>query len=422
MKKNETIAIIGLGYVGLPLAVEFAKFYNVIGFDINEKRILELKKGNDSTGELSHSELNNVSNIFLTNSESILIEAQIFIVTVPTPIDGVNKPDFTSLKEASKIVGKALKKGSIVVFESTVYPGATNEICLPILEKISRLKYNIDFGIGYSPERINPGDKSKSIRDIVKVTSGSNEKTADKVDSIYKKIIKAGTHRTKKIEIAEAAKVIENTQRDINIALMNELSIICNKLNISTKDVLEAAGTKWNFINLKPGLVGGHCIGVDPYYLTEKALQLGYKPELILAGRRINDSMPKYIVDEFLKFYLKKNFLNNSKKVLLMGITFKEDCPDIRNSKSLEIANLLIDYGFKLDIYDPIADLTKNTLAKFNLIDELNPSNYCAIIIAVPHKEFKNLSLKNIKSICTKDPLIFDIKGIFPKNETSWSL
>ncbi len=422
MKKNETIAIIGLGYVGLPLAVAFTKHFNVIGFDINQRRIADLKKGEDSTGELSCSELNNIKNLFLTDSESFLLEAKIFIVTVPTPIDGVNKPDFTALKDACKIIGKVLKKDSIVIFESTVYPGATNEICKPILEEISRLKVNVDFGIGYSPERINPGDKSRSVGDIVKVTSGSNEKTANRINNIYKKIIKAGTYQTQKIEIAEAAKVIENTQRDINIALMNELSIICNKLNISTKEVLEAAGTKWNFINLNPGLVGGHCIGVDPYYLTEKALQLGYKPELILAGRRINDSMPKYIVDEFLKFYLKKDFLKNSKKVLLMGITFKEDCPDIRNSKSLEIANLLIDYGFKLDIFDPIADIKKSTLDKFNLIDKLSPSNYCAVMITVAHKEFKNLSLKEIKSICTEDPLIFDIKGIFPKKETSWSL
>ena len=422
MTKNEIIAIIGLGYVGLPLAFEFSKIFNVIGFDINKKRIGELIQGKDLTGELTDSTLKDLTNLKFTSSESQLAKADIYIVTVPTPIDGVNKPDFTALKDSCKTIGKYIKKNNVVIFESTVYPGATRDICIPILEEVSSLKINIDFGVGYSPERINPGDRERTIRDIIKVTSGSDEITAERVDKLYQNIIKVGTYKAKQIEVAEAAKVIENTQRDINIALMNELSIICNKLNISTQDVLNTAGTKWNFINLKPGLVGGHCIGVDPYYLMEKALQLGYTPELILAGRKINNAMPKYVVSEFLKQIISNNLLRYSKKVLLMGITFKENCPDIRNSKALEIAKTLCEYGFDLHIYDPIANLNKDILRKYHFIDSLNNKNYCGIIVSVSHDIFKELDIYTLKKICIKDALFFDIKGIFPPSQTSWSL
>ena len=422
MSTHYKIAIIGLGYVGLPLAVEFSKFFNVIGFDIKNERIKELKNGFDNTKEIENSNLVNNNNLIFTNNEEDISKAVFFIVTVPTPIDKVNKPNFEALKKACKSIAKYLKKEDIVIFESTVYPGATREICIPILERDSGLKLNRDFGVGYSPERINPGDKKKTISDIIKVTSGSDSHTSEIVDNLYQKIIKAGTHRAQSIEIAEAAKVIENTQRDINIALMNELSKIFNKLGISNEDILKAANTKWNFLDFKPGLVGGHCIGVDPYYLTERALQVGYKPELILAGRRINDEMPKYVVDQFVKLSLKNNILKDSMKVLVLGITFKENCPDIRNSKSIEVVKLLIDYGFEVDIYDPIAVNSIYTEKIYNKLNKLENKNYCGIIIPVAHEIFKNIEMKYLKSICIKNALIFDLKGVFPRNEVSWSL
>ncbi len=423
MKSDSTLAIIGLGYVGLPLAIEFSKHYKVIGYDLNKHRIGELEKSFDRTKEISKDTLLNSKNITFTYQSETISKATIFIVTVPTPIDKVNKPDFAAVRNASETIAKFLKKGDLVIFESTVYPGATREICVPILENISGYRLNKDFGVGYSPERINPGDKERSITNIMKITSGSSPYYAEKVDSIYRKIIKAGTHKATNIEIAEAAKVIENTQRDINIALMNELSIIFNKLGISSEEVLMAAGTKWNFLNFKPGLVGGHCIGVDPYYLTEKALQLKYKPELILAGRRINDGMAKYVVDNFLKLALKKNIFKDSKKILLMGITFKENVPDIRNSKSLEIAKLLLEYGLDLDIYDPVADLPKDWDLRENQINKIkNNNNYCGIIISVSHDIFKEIKLEEINQNGLRECLIFDLKSIYPKLDNSWRL
>ena len=418
-----SIAIVGLGYVGLPLSVEFSKHFEVIGYDLNKKRINELNEGLDRTKEVEKNELLGSKNLSFTYEMRNLEKANFYIITVPTPIDNVNKPDFSAMKNACSTISKYLRKGDIVVFESTVYPGATREICIPILEKISGLKLNSEFGVGYSPERINPGDKSRRISNIIKITSGSSPEVAEKVDLIYKTIIKAGTHRASSIEVAEAAKVIENTQRDINIALMNELSIIFKKLNISTNDVLEAANTKWNFLNFKPGLVGGHCIGVDPYYLTERALQVNYTPELILAGRRINDDMARYVVNNFLKIALKRNLFQYSKKVLLMGITFKENCPDIRNSKSIEIAKILIDYGLDLEIYDPVSDVDENFELSAYKINSLKDNNkYCGIIITVSHDIFKLINLEKINKNGLEKCVVFDLKSLYKNTKESWRL
>lgn len=418
-----SIAIVGLGYVGLPLSVEFSKHFEVIGYDLNKKRINELNEGFDRTKEVEKNELLGPKNLSFTYETRNLAKANFYIITVPTPIDNVNKPDFSAIKNACSTISKYLRKGDIVVFESTVYPGATREICIPLLEKISGLKLNTEFGVGYSPERINPGDKSRKISNIIKITSGSSPEVAAKVDLIYKTIIKAGTHKASSIEVAEAAKVIENTQRDINIALMNELSIIFKKLNISTNDVLEAANTKWNFLNFKPGLVGGHCIGVDPYYLTERALQVNYTPELILAGRRINDDMARYVVNNFLKIALKRNIFEHSKKVLLMGITFKENCPDIRNSKSIEIAKILIDYGLDLEIYDPVSDVDENFELSEYKIDSLKDNNkYCGIIISVSHDIFKLINLEKINKNGLEKCVVFDLKSLYKNTKESWRL
>ncbi len=423
MPFDTSIAIVGLGYVGLPLSVEFSKHFEVIGYDLNKKRINELNEGFDRTKEVEKNELLGSKNLHFTYETRSLEKANFYIITVPTPIDNVNKPDFSAMKNACSTISKYLRKGDIVVFESTVYPGATREICIPLLEKISGLKLNSDFGVGYSPERINPGDKSRRISNIIKITSGSSPEVAEKVDLIYKTIIKAGTHKASSIEVAEAAKVIENTQRDINIALMNELSIIFKKLNISTNDVLEAANTKWNFLNFKPGLVGGHCIGVDPYYLTERALQVNYKPELILAGRRINDDMARYVVNNFLKIALKRNVFQNSKKVLLMGITFKENCPDIRNSKSIEIAKILIDYGLDLEIYDPVSDVDENFELSEYKINSLKDNNqYCGIIITVSHDIFKLINLEKINKNGLEKCVVFDLKSLYKNTKESWRL
>jgi len=417
------IAIIGIGYVGLPLLVKLSKFYDVLGFDIDQSRISELKEGFDRTGELNAEELVHLNNISYSSKKEDLKDADVYIVTVPTPVDDFNQPDLRIIKSVCLFVGSYLKKNNIVIFESTVFPGATREMFVPILEKSSGLKLNQDFGVGYSPERINPGDKKHTIENVVKIISGSNKETLFKVDQIYKKVVNAGTFQTSSIEVAEAAKVIENTQRDLNIALMNELAIIFNKLNLSTNEILEAAGTKWNFLKFKPGLVGGHCIGVDPYYLTYKSMEIGYKPELILAGRKINDLMSNYVVTEFVKLAFKRKVFENSKKVLVMGITFKENCPDIRNSKSIDIVNQLLDYELEVDIYDPIANSNLVGIKKiFNKIENLKSVNYAGIIVTVAHNEFKSLSIDMLRSLCIKDSIIFDIKNIFPSNLSDLNL
>ncbi len=421
-KFDPEIAVVGLGYVGFPLAIEFAKYFNTTGYDINPKRIDDLKRGIDNTGEVSKDELQS-SSIILSNNEADLKQNNFYIITVPTPVDNSKNPDFYFIKEACKLVGKYIQKGDVIVFESTVYPGATREICIPILEDISQLKLNIDFGVGYSPERINPGDKSHTIKDIVKLTSGSDAKTLEIVDYLYSRIVISGTFRVNSIEIAEAAKVIENTQRDINIALMNELSIVFNKLKIPTKEILEAANTKWNFLNFEPGLVGGHCIGVDPYYLTYKAMQIGVKPNLILAGRGINDDMPEIIVNNFLKLAKKRSLFKCTKKVLLMGITFKENCPDIRNSKSIEVLEKLMQYGLDVDIYDPVADLSK--ISDYQIIKKLDSgikNLYAGILITVKHESFKSLKIKFLRELCVPNSIIFDLKGIYLNNDVDLTL
>ncbi len=404
------ISVIGLGYVGLPLAVAFSDKFKVIGFDVNEKRVEELNKFNDKTLEINLEKLKNaITNNKMKLSSNIddIKECNFYIVSVPTPVDKNNRPDLTPLLKASQSVGSVLKKGDIVVYESTVYPGATEEECVPVLEKFSNLKFNEDFFCGYSPERINPGDKEHTITKIKKITSGSTKKVADIVDDVYASIIKAGTFKASSIKVAEAAKVIENTQRDINIAFVNELAMIFEKMYIDTTEVLKAAGTKWNFLKFNPGLVGGHCIGVDPYYLTHKAQELGYHPEIILAGRRINDNMGKYAANRVVKLMIKHDKKINKAKVLILGITFKENCPDIRNSRVIDVVKELKEFGCNVDVYDPWAD--KNEVLKeydLNLIENLNLNNYDAVVLAVAHDEFKNLDFSNLNAVT------FDIKGI----------
>jgi len=406
----KNIAIIGLGYVGLPLAVAFGEKRQVVGFDININRIADLKNGHDFTREVSPAELAAAPQLSFTNSLGDIAGCTVFIVTVPTPIDDFKTPDLTLLVEASKSVGKVLKTGDIVIYESTVYPGATEEVCVPVLERVSGLKFNADFFAGYSPERINPGDKEHRVTTIMKVTSGSTPAIADKVDALYAEIITAGTHKASSIKVAEAAKVIENTQRDLNIALINELAMIFARLEIDTHEVLAAAGTKWNFLPFRPGLVGGHCIGVDPYYLTHKAQQLGYNPEIILAGRRLNDRMGIYVANQVIKLMIKKGQKIEGAKVLVLGFTFKENCADIRNSKVIDVIHELEDFATKVDVYDPWADAAEveheygvTTLPRDKLP---NFANYGAIILAVSHDQFANLTLRqNISQV------IFDVKG-----------
>ena len=417
MKEKKVISIIGLGYVGLPLAVAFAKKYKVIGFDINKKRIEELKKGYDRTREVSEKELKSV-NIKYTSDINDLKEANIHIITVPTPIDKHKNPDLRPLIEATKSVASILKKGDIVIYESTVFPGCTEEVCVPILEQVSGLVFNKDFFVGYSPERINPGDKKHTLTKIVKVTSGSTKEIAKKIDKLYASIIEAGTYLAPSIKVAEAAKVIENAQRDINIAFVNELALIFDRLNIDTLEVLKAAGTKWNFIPFKPGLVGGHCIGVDPYYLAYKAKEVGYHPEVILAGRRINDYMGIFVANKVIKLMIKKSHVINKSKVLVLGITFKENCPDVRNSKVVDVINELKEFGCKVDVYDPVAD--KEEVKKeynIDLLDKVDFKNYDAIILAVAHDEFKKLEpqIKKAKEE-NKSLVVYDVKGLLDKN------
>ncbi|MCR1816811.1 Vi polysaccharide biosynthesis UDP-N-acetylglucosamine C-6 dehydrogenase TviB [Aliarcobacter butzleri] len=408
------ICVIGLGYVGLPLAHAFSAKYEVVGFDISKWRIEELSSGYDRTLELTENQVKEAIKNGMKFSLDIndIKDCNIYIVTVPTPIDKNKRPDLTPLIKASETVGKVLKKDDIVIYESTVYPGATEEDCVPVLEKFSNLKFNVDFFCGYSPERINPGDKEHTVTKILKVTSGSTPEIGKKVNELYASIITAGTHLAPTIKVAEAAKVIENSQRDINIAFVNELAIIFNKLGINTNDVLAAAGTKWNFLPFRPGLVGGHCIGVDPYYLTHKAQSIGYNPEIILAGRRLNDNMGIYVANQVIKLMIKKGHKIEGSKVLVLGITFKENCPDIRNSRVIDVIEELQEFGCNIDVYDPWAD-TKEVEHEYNLklIKELNIDKYEAIVLAVAHNEFKQLKLK------TDNNVVFDIKSILDETD-----
>lgn len=416
MGSEKTIAIIGLGYVGLPLAVEFGKKRHVIGFDINPMRVAALKNGEDHTLECSPDELSEAKHLSYSCDPDDLKPVGIYIVTVPTPVDQANRPELSPLVKASETVAKVLKVGDIVIYESTVYPGATEEVCVPILEKFSDLKFNQDFFCGYSPERINPGDIVHRLPTIKKITSGSTPPVADEVNALYASIITAGTHKASSIRVAEAAKVIENTQRDVNIALMNELSLIFHKLGIDTLEVLQAAGTKWNFLPFRPGLVGGHCIGVDPYYLTHKAIEVGYHPEVILAGRRINDGMATHVADETVKLMLRKNLPVLGSKVLVLGLTFKENCPDVRNTKVVGIVKTLHSYNIQVDVYDPWVDLleAKNEYGIKCLGEVPKANHYAAIIIAVGHKEFIELGASRIKAWGQPGAVVFDVKGILP--------
>ncbi len=411
---KKEIAVIGLGYVGLPLAAEFGKIRKVIGFDINQNRIKELKEGIDRTLELNKEELAAAKHLKFTSTKEDIANAHIYIVTVPTPIDIHKKPDLSPLEKASELIGGILKKGDIVIYESTVYPGATEEVCVPILEKASGLKFNKDFFCGYSPERINPGDKEHRVADIKKVTSGSTPEIGKEVDELYSEIITAGTHLASSIKVAEAAKVIENSQRDLNIAFVNELAKIFHKLGIDTHEVLEAAATKWNFLPFSPGLVGGHCIGVDPYYLTYKAESVGYNPQVILAGRRVNDGMGAYVASRVMKLLNVAGTAHNA-KVLVLGITFKEDCPDIRNSRVIDVINELKEFGTNVEVYDPNASKqeVKNEYG-IDLLDKPN-TNYDAIVYAVKHKVFNQLNWETLKS---KNTVVFDVKGQLPKSLT----
>lgn len=412
---NETykLGVIGLGYVGLPLAVEFGKIHDVVGFDINQERIKELEAGHDRTLETSDEDLAAAVHLKYTTCLEDLKNCNYFIVTVPTPIDKNKRPDLTPLIKASETVGKVLKKGDIVIYESTVYPGATEEDCVPVLEKFSGLKYNSDFYCGYSPERINPGDKVHTVTKIMKVTSGSTPEVAAKVDALYRTIIKAGTYMASSIKVAEAAKVIENSQRDINIAFVNELAMIFNKAGIDTQEVLAAAGTKWNFLKFTPGLVGGHCIGVDPYYLTHKAQELGYNPEIILAGRRLNDNMGFYVANRTIKLMIKKGIPVADSRILVLGITFKENCPDIRNSRVIDVIEELKDFSCKVEVYDPWAS-PEEVKHEYGIdLIEKPSGKYDAIVLAVSHDEFKTMDIAKIKN---GSAVIYDIKGLLDKN------
>ncbi|MFM1912295.1 MAG: hypothetical protein RIR51_133 [Bacteroidota bacterium] len=420
--KNITtkISIIGLGYVGLPLAVEFGKFFETIGFDINQLRIDELKNGVDRTLEINPSDLISSDNLIFTSRIEDIRDSNIYIITVPTPIDKFKAPDLKPLLSATEMISKVLKKDDIVIYESTVYPGCTEEDCVPVLEKFSGLKFNQDFFCGYSPERINPGDKNNTLTNIVKVTSGSNSTTAERVDQLYKTIIKAGTHKAPSLKVAEASKAIENAQRDLNISFMNELAIIFEKMGVDTNDVLDAAGTKWNFLKFKPGLVGGHCIGVDPYYLAHKAESLGYHPQVILSGRRINDGMGKFIAEKAVKLLISKSIPIKNSNALILGITFKENCPDIRNSKVIDVFNELKDYGMSLDVYDPWVE--KEELIKemgIKLIDSIE-KKYELVILAVSHNQFLSLDFNLILN--SNNSVLLDIKSVFPKGFSNYRL
>jgi len=421
--KDTKIAVIGLGYVGLPLAVEFGKKYLTIGFDVNRLRINDLISGNDSTLEVDTAALESATHLSYTTDVDKLKTCNIYIVTVPTPIDDNKRPDLSPLEKASETVGKVLSKDDIVIYESTVYPGATEEVCVPILEKNSGLTFNKNFYCGYSPERINPGDKEHRITAIKKVTSGSTLEIADKVDALYRSIITAGTHKASSIKVAEAAKVIENTQRDINIALINELTLIFRKLGIDTEEVLKAAGTKWNFLPFRPGLVGGHCIGVDPYYLTHKAMEVGYYPEIILAGRKLNDSMGKYVANEIINLMTKKRIQVVDSNILVMGLTFKEDCPDIRNTRVVDVVQELSGFHCNIDVYDPWID-KEESIREFGItpVEQPEPGKYDAVIIAVAHHQFKSMGITAIRALGKKNHVIYDIKYILPSEKVDGRL
>jgi len=412
---NIHIGIVGLGYVGLPLAVEFSKKYDTVGLDINTKRVKELQAGKDNTLEVTPDELKLASRLKYTNSLSDLSDCNVYIVTVPTPIDEFKRPDLSPLESASKLLGEVIASGDVVIFESTVYPGATEEVCIPIIESGSKLTYNTDFFAGYSPERINPGDKEHRVTNILKVTSGSTPEAAQFVDDLYASIIEAGTHLASSIRVAEAAKVIENTQRDVNIALINELSLIFNELNIDTLEVLEAAGTKWNFLPFRPGLVGGHCIGVDPYYLTHKAQEIGYHPEIILAGRRINDGMGAYVVSRVVKLMTQRKVHVADSNILVLGLAFKENCPDIRNTRVIDIIDELKEYNANIDVCDPwVESEVAEHEFSIKLVSSPEKNKYDAIILAVNHHQFLELGANGIRELGKEDAVIFDVKGVLP--------
>lgn len=417
------VAIIGLGYVGLPLAVEFGKKIPVMGFDIHQKRIDELKSGKDHTLEVSPEEIALSTQLDYSSNLDDLKDCNFFVVTVPTPIDEYKQPDLTPLVKASQSIAKVLKKGDIVVYESTVYPGATEEVCIPVLEQVSGLTFNQDFYAGYSPERINPGDKLHRVTNILKITSGSTPEVADFVDEVYNLIIDAGTHKASSIKVAEAAKVIENTQRDVNIALINELAVIFNKMGIDTEAVLQAAGTKWNFLPFRPGLVGGHCIGVDPYYLTHKAQSIGYHPEIILAGRRLNDGMGAYVVTQLVKAMLKKKIQVEGAKVLVLGLSFKENCPDIRNTKIIDIVHELQEYHIQADVYDPWVDASE-VEHEYGItpVASLENGQYDAVILAVAHEQFKEMSAEAIRALGKANHVLYDLKYVLSQSESDLRL
>ncbi|WP_235694171.1 Vi polysaccharide biosynthesis UDP-N-acetylglucosamine C-6 dehydrogenase TviB [Caenibius tardaugens] len=413
------IAVIGLGYVGLPLAIEFGKKYPVSGFDINQERIAELREGRDSTLEVEADEFGLASQLSFSSDLEDLRDCNVFIVTVPTPIDQYKRPDLTPLIKASETVGRVLKRGDIVIYESTVYPGATEEDCVPVLEKTSGLTFNVDFFCGYSPERINPGDKQHRLTTIKKVTSGSTPEIADNVDALYASIVTAGTYKAETIRVAEAAKVIENTQRDLNIALINELAIIFNRMDIDTEAVLKAAGTKWNFLPFRPGLVGGHCIGVDPYYLTHKAEAIGYHPHVILAGRRINDGMGAFVGGQMVKAMLKRRIQVEGARVLILGLTFKENCPDLRNTRVVDVVEELRDYGVRVDVHDPWADADEARREyELELVETLQDDIYDGIILAVPHTCFVDISSQALRSLRADNSVLFDLKSVLPLNQS----
>jgi UDP-N-acetyl-D-glucosamine/UDP-N-acetyl-D-galactosamine dehydrogenase len=424
---KKIIAIVGLGYVGLPLAVEFGRLRPVIGFDIGLKRITDLQQGFDTTREVEKGELENAKFLTFSSNADDLKKCGIYLVAVPTPIDRARRPDLSIIAKATEMVGKSLSKGDLVIYESTVYPGCTRDFCVPILEHISGLKFNEDFFVGYSPERANPGDKVHRLNNILKLTSGSTPEVALAVDQLYRLIVKAGTHSTASIEVAEAAKVVENTQRDLNIALMNELAVIFHKLDIDTNDVLEAAATKWNFQHFKPGLVGGHCIGVDPYYLTHRAEEIGYHPEVILAGRRINDSMASHVADRVARLMMKNGFPVVGSRILVLGLSFKENCPDIRNSKVVDVVSSLRDYHAQVDIFDPWVDPFdaehEYGLKMLKELPEAKPIPiYDAVVVTVGHKEFHAIGTEFIRGLCKPNGVLFDVKGIFAKDSVDGRL